>query len=474
MTTTTDDTKMSFNSLQRTNQKLASNPNLSDHNKQVLEDFFKRCRSGGSGDAILRDYSSRFNKLADHIDFKLDNPSREDLQELYAKLNTDEIRKNNGEKYSDYSKDKFDSALSKFYNWFIKKEGKGYKESVHGPDLVEDLETNIELSTEVDPDSLPTPKEVRKVGNHAKNLRDKTLIVLLWSTGARVGEIFKTEYSDKVLTWENVEFKGDKAWITLEGKTGKREIPIKTGMPLLRELWEENDADLEDPVFIEKRKKSFCPDCDSLAELNGSNTDKEFKEYECSECDWEGKGTDIVRKYTAMGDNAVRRVLERTIKRAGLEGEFAHNPHDFGRKSRAVYKARIGYTDHQMRGFFGWSETSDAPKHYLSLVKEDLEKALAEEYGEEVEYDNGYDEEALRPIECVKCGRINSPVQDMCSECGNALTEQGEELSKPDNDMKGFDESLSELAEEKGIDKERFSEMLEEKSAIDLMMELAE
>jgi hypothetical protein len=164
--------------------------------------------------------------------------------------------------------------------------------------------------------------------------------------------------------------------------------------------------------------------------------------------------------------------LERTIKSAGLGGEFAHNPHDFGRKSRAVYKARIGYTDHQMRGFFGWSSTSDSPKHYISLVKEDLEKALAEEYGEDVEYNNGYDEEALRPVECVKCGRVNSSIQDMCSECGNPLTEQGEELSKPDNDMKGFDESLSEMAEERGIDKERFSEMLEEKSAIELMMEL--
>lgn len=52
----------------------------------------------------------------------------------------DKIRKNNGEKYSDYSKDKFASTISKFYNGFIKKEGKGYKPEVDGPVLVEDLE----------------------------------------------------------------------------------------------------------------------------------------------------------------------------------------------------------------------------------------------------------------------------------------------------------------------------------------------
>lgn len=83
-----EDEKMIFNSLKRTNQKLAVNPNLSDHNKQVLEDFFKKSRSGGSGKAILRDYSSRFNKLADRIDFQLDNSEKSDLQEIYAQLNT--------------------------------------------------------------------------------------------------------------------------------------------------------------------------------------------------------------------------------------------------------------------------------------------------------------------------------------------------------------------------------------------------
>jgi hypothetical protein len=36
-------------------------------------------------------------------------------------------------------------------------------------------------------------------------------------------------------------------------------------------------------------------------------------------------------------------------------------------------------------------------------VKEDLENALAEEFGEVVDYDNGYDEEALGPVDCVKC-----------------------------------------------------------------------
>ena len=471
MTTELEDEKMTFNSLKRTNQKLAVNPNLSDHNKQVLEDFFKKSRSGGSGKAILRDYSSRFNKLADHIDFQLDNPDKSDLQEIYAQLNTDEIRKNNGEAYSDYSKDKFDSALSKFYTWFIKKQGKGYNPDIDGEDLVEDLELSIDLSVEVDPDSLPTPKEVRKVGKHAKCLRDKALIITLWSTGARVGEIFNTEYNDYILKWKNITFKDDKAWITLDGKTGEREIPIKTGKPLLEELYKQSEADMDTPVFREQRQKTFCPDCGTKARLENRNTHKGSTKYSCRNCSWKGNGHEVDRSYQAMTDDAVRRVLERTIERAGMSGQFKENPHDFGRKSRAVYKARIGYTEHQLRGFFGWSENSDAPKHYISTVKEDLEKALAEEFGEDVDYDNGYDEEALRPVQCIVCDTVNSPVSDMCNECGKALTDQGKEMTQ-DKGLQGISENVSELAERKGIPPEELVQMMEEKSMMELIENL--
>jgi len=71
---------MGFNSLEQTNQKLFQNPELSEHNKEVLTDFFRKARSGTSGEAILQDYASRFNKLAESVDFPLDDPDQEDLE----------------------------------------------------------------------------------------------------------------------------------------------------------------------------------------------------------------------------------------------------------------------------------------------------------------------------------------------------------------------------------------------------------
>jgi len=96
---------------------------------------------------------------------------------------------------------------------------------------------------------------------------------------------------------------------------------------------------------------------------------------------------------------------------------------------------------------------------------------LAEEFGEDVDYNNGYDEEALRPVECVSCGKVNSPVVDVCEECGNALTDQGEEVTMNESSQ-GLSDSLSELAEKKDMPTEEFAEKLENKSAIELLDEL--
>lgn len=464
---------MSFNALRQTNQKLSTNPELSEHNKEVLNEFFRKARSGGASDSTLRDYASRFNKLAEIVEFDLDKPSQRDLEEVVSAFNIDEVRKNNGEKYSDYSKDKFWSTLSKFYRGFIKKEGKGYNPNIDGPELLEDLEISVDISTDIDPDRKPTPEEVKKVANHAKTLRDRAIILFSWATGARIGEVFITQDNDTPLKWKDLEFREDKLWVELvDGKTGKRTIPVKTSMPVMRELWENVDASTDDPVFTKERKDFCCPKCAAKVGLAGSHCSMEDRDYSCKECEWKGGYSEVEKELKPLTDHAVRRVIEKTVERAGLEGEFDVNPHDFGRKSRAIYKARIGWSDHQLRGFFGWAETSDAPKHYLQLVKEDLEKALAEEFGEKVDYDNGYDEEALRPIECVKCGTINSPTSDLCNECSNGLTEQGEELTNSSG-FQDFEQSLLDLLKDKdpASDEEEITELMN-KSFIEVIKEL--
>jgi site-specific recombinase XerD/predicted RNA-binding Zn-ribbon protein involved in translation (DUF1610 family) len=463
-TTKGERTSMAFDSLKQTHEKLQKNPELSEHNKEVLNEFFRKMRSQAVGSPTIRDYASRFNGLAPHIDFKLDEPDKKDLEGIIAALNQDEIRKNNGEKYSDYSKEKYWSTISRFYNGFIKKKDKGYNPEIDGEALIEDLEVKTDLSVNIDSDRKPDPLEVRKVAQEADNLRDKAIILFGWATGHRVGEVYHTQHDSDILTWSDLKFTDEELWVTLNGKTGEREVPVKTSMPVMRELWENSDADLDDPVFKKQTSTSVCPECRQKVKMKGSHCAEKKRKYECNNCGWQGGFKEIEKKREALTDNAVRKLLRKYVEKAGLKGQIDDNPHDFFRKSRAIYKASIEWTEYQLRAFFGWSENSDAPKHYITLVKEDLRKALRREYGEEIEESAGMNEEALRPVKCANCGKVNSATWDLCKECNYELSEQGTALSKPSMERaEEMEETLVDMAKEVGMEEQGFRQIVRER-----------
>ncbi|MFB6143934.1 MAG: tyrosine-type recombinase/integrase [Candidatus Nanohaloarchaea archaeon] len=263
---------MKFDALKQTHSKLVQNPEMSEHNKEVLEEFFRKARSQGTGDATLRDYASRFNSLAEHIDFPLDEPDKKDIEEIIAKLNSDEIRKQNGEKYSDHSKDKTWCTISRFYRGFIKKQGKGYNPEIDGHELLEDLKVNVDLSVNLDPDTKPSPEEVKTVAEAADTPRDRALIIFGWATGARIGELVVTQHDDEPLRWKDLKFTEEALWVTLDGKTGERQIPVRTGQALMRTLWEQSNAELGEPVFTKNRRTSNCPECGRRATCTESTS----------------------------------------------------------------------------------------------------------------------------------------------------------------------------------------------------------
>ncbi|MFB6244944.1 MAG: tyrosine-type recombinase/integrase [Candidatus Nanohaloarchaea archaeon] len=440
---------MKFNALDQTHKKLSQNPDLSDHNKEVLDEFFRKARSQGVGDPTLRDYASRFNVLAPHINFPLDDPEKKDLEDIIAKLNGDEIRKQNGEKYSDYSKDKTWCTISRFYRGFIKKEGKGFNPDINGEELVEDLKVKVDLSVNIDPDTKPDPEQVKKMAQAADNIRDKALIVFGWATGARIGELVVTQHDDEPLTWEDLKFDEDALWVTLDGKTGEREIPVRTGQALMRTLWEQSEATLEDSVFMKKRSTSSCPKCETAVECT-NKADFYHRKYKCQNCGWKGDSQSVDRKVEPLTDDAVRRILERTTEGAELNPRIDNNPHDFFRKARAIFKASTGWTEYQLRKFFGWSKNSDAPKHYIELVKEDLYRALKEEYGEEINEEEQMSEDALKPVKCAKCEEINSKLWDYCRNCNQVLNNQ--ELADHNRDDKVEEEEIKKEAYQHGLE----------------------
>jgi hypothetical protein len=57
----------------KTDESKVMEKSSSQHKKKVLNDFFRKARSGAAKEPKLTDYSSRLNRLAEFIDFELDD-----------------------------------------------------------------------------------------------------------------------------------------------------------------------------------------------------------------------------------------------------------------------------------------------------------------------------------------------------------------------------------------------------------------
>lgn len=337
-----------------------------------------------------------------------------------------------------------------------------------GPELLEDLELRINPVTEVKPSTKPTPREIKQIAEAANTLRDKCLILFGFSTGCRIGEIAVTQYDPEPIRWKHIEFKADYMKVMISeqgpssrGKTGERTIPVRVGMPLMKQFQEESMDSMEDPVFKKGDAKRLCPSCGAEAERKDGDDrlTYENRRYNCHECSWQGKTLETDAKYEPLTGDAVRRVIERCYRRSSVEREIDLNPHAVFRKARALHKAAVGWTEYQLRSQFGWSENSDAPKHYITITNQGLLAAMQEEFGDGViEEELGFNEdEPVKPVTCVDCRELNSCLNSYCRSCGTELQEELVLHNRPEESKV---KEMVDEAEEIGYSEEEFREIV--------------
>jgi predicted RNA-binding Zn-ribbon protein involved in translation (DUF1610 family) len=302
----------------------------------------------------------------------------------------------------------------------------------------------------------------------ASTLRDKVLIIFGWSTGCRIGEIAVTQYDPDPIKWKHIKFKDGYMEVKISeqgkdsrGKTGERTIPVRIGMPLVKRYYEQEDPNLDDPIFTKNDASFFCPQCNSKVDRL-TNASYQKRRYGCKDCDWTGKTKDVRKSMEPLTDNAIRKMLGVIYNRSGIQREVDYNPHSLFRKSRGLHKAAIGRSEAQLRSFFGWSENSDAPQHYITIMKEGLVSALKQEFGDDViDKDLGFSEyDSMKPVEC-QCGELNSSLNDYCRSCDRELDEELMEHNKTEEEInKQETERLLEDAEDAGYTKEEFREIV--------------
>jgi len=129
--------------------------------------------------------------------------------------------------------------------------------------------------------------------------------------------------------------------------------------------------------------------------------------------------------YAQLSNGAISSILRNLGKRAGLQKTIY--PHKF-RHSRATQLASIGFTDMELRKYFGWTRTSNMPSVYVHLSSTSLTNKLKTAYGVKVEEDKKTIKESLfAPVVCKNCNEINSPRTIFCEKCGYDVTKSEKE-----------------------------------------------
>ncbi|VVB65820.1 Tyrosine recombinase XerA [Candidatus Gugararchaeum adminiculabundum] len=262
----------------------------------------------------------------------------------------------------DYKSPSIKISVKAFYKWLFKT--KDYPECVdwikpHG------------FERRKLPEEILTQEEVKQMAQATLNQRDRALIMLLYESGARAGELMG-------LKIKHVQLDEYGAVVMLNGKTGMRRIRLIDAVPDLKEWMNHHPlaSTPEAPLFVELRSK-------------------------------EGR----------LGNHAtLLHVLRSAKRRAGIKKRVY--PHLF-RHSRATHLAKE-FTEQELKVIFGWSGTSRMPATYVHLSGGDIDRKMLEKRGL---LPNGREkpDNALEARKCPKCEQSNPSTSRFCASCGLAL-----------------------------------------------------
>jgi site-specific recombinase XerD len=361
--------------LNKTVQKLKSE-DVSSHNQDLLQRFYNYLVSQQLSDSRITRHLQCMKVIAEYADEDLEKVSKSKMVELVGAINQNQIKER---ELADSTKAEYRKSLIKFYADFVEamKEELDVPEGFDGEKLT-DFFTSTCKTTLPDPETLPKPDTIRELVKNASKTRDKTLLMLLWSTGGRISEILG-------LKWKDVRFKNgeDRELVTVvfrDTKTGEdRKVPIRTGFVYLKDL-------------KEKDSESGNPDA-WLFRSEQTNQQLSYR--------------------------SAYKTIKRAREKAEIQSHIKTNPHAF-RKARATFLASQGMNQATLCEYMGWVQGSDQASVYIALAESDKENTVMELAG--IKERKNTEDRDLLPVKCHECSELNRFEAENCSECGETLT----------------------------------------------------
>ncbi len=395
--------------IKKTVQKLENSTEYSKHNKEVILDFKDFLFSQNlSKDRIAR-YLYSWHQLLQHVDYKLDEVEKDDLIELVGKINQDKIK---DRELSEYTKMEYKKAVRKMYTDYLESKNPEFD----GETLCDFFSLTVNTS-HTDPDRLPTPEVVSMLVQNASRIRDKALIMTLWSSAGRIGEVLG-------LQWKDVKFSNDITKIRFrDTKTGgSRTVPLRAGYLYLKDLQDSDQRSDESDAFV----------------FRNLTNDKQ------------------------MSHKAACGILKRARSDTNIGARVKTNPHAF-RKGRATFLAAQGMNQAQLCEFGGWAQGSSHVAKYIRMAESDVEEGIRQIAGIQ-EADEKFRKD-LNPVQCYDCNELNKFEAENCTSCGAVLT------TSEMFEQKQIEEATDELVFEIAKSETGFTEDEIEKKAQELVEE---
>lgn len=298
------------------------------------------------------------------------------LRQEWATATKDDIEKLVYEIMSKYSRNGQEShsswdhkkMLKIFFRW-VKLGSRSYQDVGNPPET--DKIKLKSVKNRIVREQLLTDDEVVSLLRHSKNQRDKAMIAVASEAGTRPGELLS-------LRIKHVKFDSIGAVISVDGKTGARNIRIVKSVPHLIQ-WLELHNWRDDPnaplwPVINNGKRCGQP-------LEGAT--------------W-------------------RAQLRQTLKRAGVKKRLYPNLF----RHTAATNAANYMTESQLRKRQGWTPESKMPSVYVHLVNADVDEAYLKHLG--IKTDKNTKPQQI-PKMCYICKVLNSYEAERCHQCGKPL-----------------------------------------------------
>jgi integrase len=265
----------------------------------------------------------------------------------------------------------FKVLVKRFIKWTHYGSDKNKKDYPQSVAWIE-TESRKKLADRIQRKTIISHEDLMRLLNSVKTLRDRALLFCLYESACRAGEILSLKIND-------IELNQQYAVIAVEGKTGRRRIPLVISVPDLKQ-------------WLDKHPQKDNPDAPLWQK------------------DKKGKGD-------GLGYDGLRTIIRRAAKRVGLK---EIHPHLF-RHTRITHLTSI-FKDAEMKEYVGWAKDSDMAAIYYHNTSEDTANTLFKHYG--IKPENGKTEDPLVTKKCPACDFDNSAVAKFCMRCSSAFDAQ--------------------------------------------------